>query len=86
MKYYEFNTHDFEYYALITAEDITGAKKIYSENVCCLEFENEKYDPIEITKDEAINKIKNSNDYSEDEFSLYDLESESVLLIDSNLL
>lgn len=38
MKFYEFNTKDYEYYALIGAETVEQAKEFYNETVADIEY------------------------------------------------
>lgn len=63
MKFYEFNTSDFSYYALINVSEGKGvtdtiekAKEIYKDVVCDLEAEEKEKNPIELSKDEAFKK------------------------------
>ena len=56
MKFYEFN--DFEYYALIVAEDVEKAKLGYKEVVADIYEEENELEPNEITLDESLLRYK----------------------------
>lgn len=59
MKIYNFDSR-FPYCAIVAAKDEEQACKVYSEAVCELEDENIEAMPIEITRDEALSEIGES--------------------------
>jgi hypothetical protein len=88
MKFYEFEK-DFDYYALIGAENIDDAKELYNECIC----ESEEGDPEELTLQQAKEKLYDSCESNEQKreellaFSINMLNEKSFLvLIDGCLL
>jgi hypothetical protein len=88
MKFYEFEK-DFEYYALIGAENIEDAKYLYSEVI----DETGEGEPEEVTFEQTKEKLFNSCDTNEQKreellaFSINMLNEKSFLvLIDGALL
>lgn len=63
MKFFEFNSADFEYYALIGAVSIEEAIKYYVENINEI---NSEVEPLEISKSEAKKKLIHSCECSEE--------------------
>ena len=59
MRFYEFNTTDFPYYALIGAVSAEDAEKDYVEEVSDIDNKNAK--PVEVTKEYTVEKIKTAN-------------------------
>ena len=69
MKFYEFNTTDFPYYALIGAVSVEDAEKDYVDEIA--DIDNKDVKPVEVTKEYTIEKIKTANDdenTSDDDF------------------
>jgi len=60
MKFYEFNTTDFPYYALIGAVSVEDAEKDYVDEIA--DIDNKDVKPVEVTKEYTIEKIKTAND------------------------
>lgn len=91
MKFYEFNTSDFPYYALIGAVNVEDAEKNYVDEVS--DIDNKDAKPVEVTKEYTIEKIKKSEsdeDESDDDFLTEFEESIKsddpyLILIDGNL-
>lgn len=59
MKFYEF--YEFEYYALIGAEDEDNAMIGYTEVVADIVKDEEDFHPSMISKDEALERFKKGN-------------------------
>lgn len=60
MKYFEFETKKFEYYALIAAKNLEDAVKCYNENVCELsesDYKGKIPEPEEITKETVLEHL-----------------------------
>lgn len=88
MKFYEFE-NDFDYYALIAADEVGEAKEFYNECIC--EFEEGK--PEEITLEQAKEKLFNScenNRQKREELIAFNVnmlnEKTFLVLIDDSLL
>ncbi|WP_462427235.1 hypothetical protein [Fusobacterium varium] len=71
MKFYEFN--NYEYYALIGAENESEAIKFYRLNIANIEIEKDE-SPEEITKESTWNKFKEA------------LENELIFLFEEDML
>jgi len=90
MKFYEFTTDKFEYYALIGADSMGEAIKEYVDEICDIEDEERENEPKELSIGEAINHYRisdlNNKHYLRD-FDRYTNEyNPCLLLIDGCLL
>ncbi|WP_291569166.1 MULTISPECIES: hypothetical protein [unclassified Clostridium] len=93
MKYFEFNTKVFDYYALIGAENELDARQFYISNVGDIDESQENKDPKEITKEIAVEtsitclKGEVDTEQIEKEFEEMSTSKEPYLiLIDTDLL
>lgn len=89
MKFYEFNTKGFSYYALIGANTMEDAIKEYTDNVCDIEEDEKESKPTELTREQALKQYigdMNKEHYSK-EFDKYTKEyNPCLLLVDSSLM
>ena len=97
MKYYEFSTKDYEYYALIKAVTIENAKEEYEDIVSYFTKEEKFKNPIEVNEKDVFelfskvhkkNHPKSTKKEIKEEFELYtNLGNRKAMciLIDSNL-
>jgi len=91
MKFYEFNSPDFGYYALIGAESEEVAIKYYAESIA--DIEDEDSYPVEIEIHEARKKLldickdDNENIQAVEQFTEHSISDEPYLvLVDGSLL
>ncbi len=83
MKFYEFKTDKFEYYALIGADSMEDAIKEYVEEVADIEEMDKNQQPTELTREQAINQYgyRVKNDHYLKEFERYTNEYNPCLLL-----
>lgn len=89
MRFYEFITKEFSYYALIGADSMEEAIKEYIDNICDMEEYERKYKPTELTREQALEQYVGdmNKEYYSKEFDRYTKEyNPCLLLVDSSLM
>ena len=89
MKYFEFNTKVFDYYALIGAENELDARQFYISNVGDIDESQENKDPKEIAVETSITCLKGEVDTEQIEKEFEEMSTSKepyLILIDTDLL
>lgn len=84
LKFYEFKSRPYPYYALICSQTPKTATEVYQSEICTLDADERKLSPVELTKKRVKAKLYSCFDFEQIE-ELLGKPEEGILLLDSAL-
>ena len=84
LKFYEFKSGPYPYYALICSQTPKTATEVYETEICTLDKEEKELSPVELTKKQVKAKLYSCFDFEQIE-ELLGKPEEGILLLDSAL-
>ena len=84
LKFYEFKSRPYPYYALICSQTPKTATEVYETEICTLDKEEKELSPVELTKKQVKLKLYICFDFEQIE-ELLGKPEEGILLLDSAL-
>lgn len=84
LKFYEFKSRPYPYYALICSQTPKTATEVYETEICTLDKEEKELSPVELTKKQVKAKLYSCFDFEQIE-ELLGKPEEGILLLDSAL-
>jgi len=84
LKFYEFKSGPYPYYALICSQTPKTAMEVYETEICTLDKEEKELTPVELTKKQVKPKLYSCFDFEQIE-ELLGKPEKGILLLDSAL-